>query len=77
MVRIIFLNKKDNVAFFHCLPEDKEDNSFDIGIDMHDEKIVFNTLNRNNIYVAHAVWKIFEFYKENNRLLQEVTSVWV
>lgn len=77
MVRIIFLNKNHNLAFFHCLPEGKEDNSFDIGIDMIDEKIVFNTLNRNNAYVAHAAWKIIEFFKDNNHLPQEITSVWV
>lgn len=77
MVKIKFIKKNNETVYYHCLPEGKEDNSFDLGINLFNKEIVSNTLNKNNAYTAHAAWKILDIFEKTNNIPQEAVSVWV
>ena len=76
IINLVSIDKENHIAYFHCLPEGKEDNSFDLGLDPINKKIVSNTLGKRNSYVVHAAQKIYEFYSEKGGVPKTAVSVW-
>lgn len=75
-MNLINTDKENQVVYYHCMPEDKEDGSFDLGLDVVNKKIVSNTLGKRNSYVVHAAYKIYEQYAQTKQIPQSTVSVW-
>ena len=73
---LLKIDNENKVVYFHCLPEGKEKESFDLGLDPRNKKIVSNTLGRRNSYVVHAAYKIYEYYAEKGKIPHNAVSVW-
>lgn len=75
-MNLLSIDKEHNIAYYHCLPEGKEYNSFNLGLNPVDKEIVSNSLGKRNSYVVHAAQKIYEFYSEKGSVPKEASSVW-
>lgn len=76
MVEIRLINVDRNIAYFHCLPEFKENEAFDLEIDLEKEEIRSCSA-KLNVYVAHAVWKIYDLFETTGNIPERTFSVWV
>lgn len=76
MVEIRLINVDRNIAYFHCLPEFKENEAFDLEIDLEKEEIK-SCSTEPNVYVAHAVWKIYDLFETTGAIPERTSSVWV
>ena len=74
MVKIILKSFKDGIADLHCLPNGKEENSFDIRLDVINKKLISSTKEKDN-YMIHAIYKIYEIYDETNTIPKMAISV--
>lgn len=78
MVEIRLINVDRNIAYFHCLPEFKENEAFDLEIDLEKEEIRSCSASAKlNVYVAHAVWKIYDLFEITGNIPERTSSVWV
>lgn len=76
MVEIRLINVDRNIAYFHCLPEFKENEAFDLEIDLEKEEIR-SCSTEPNVYVSHAVWKIYDLFETTGNIPKRTSSVWV
>jgi hypothetical protein len=77
MVKISLISLKQNVATILCFPEGKEENQFTMVIDVQNQTIIKNSLNKKgNAYAIHAAWKMYDEYLEKGTLPDTTTAIW-
>ena len=76
MVKNKLIQFENDIATLHCLPQNKENDSFDIRVDVVQKKLLQNTLGYKNAYVVHAMYKIFEIFEETHSVPNEAVSMW-
>lgn len=62
--------------FVDCYPEGSENEHFSLVINIISKKITKNSLNRRNMYVMQALYKIIQLLNTGNELPKEASSVW-
>lgn len=77
MVTIRLLSFQNNIAKIVCFPEGKETEEFYLTLDLEQNTIVENSLNKNgSAYVIHAAWKMFDEYNHTGNLPQTTSVAW-
>lgn len=77
MVKMFLIKIDKNIAYYHCVPENNENKSFDIGIDVEKQEMVYNSLGKKDNYVSHAEWRIYDVYEETQCIPEMEISIWV
>ena len=70
-------NRDDQIAYYDCFPEGNTDGRFIIGIDLSKEEVIHSSLNADNAYSAHAMWRIINIYREKHSVPDKATAMWV
>ena len=73
-IKLLSLNKA--LALIECFPEGKEEDAFQLLLDLETRKIIKNSLNEYNNYALHASHKIFDLYATTGSVPQTTTSIW-
>lgn len=77
MVEIILLSFFNGIAEINCFPEGNAENSFQLTLDVNNQKIIKNTLNtKGNAYAIHAAWKMFDEFLSKKALPEKATVIW-
>lgn len=75
-MKLIKTDNEKSMAYFHCLPELDENQAFDLEVDFENKKINFCSI-KQNVYVAHAAWKVYDIFEETGKIPEKATAIWV
>jgi hypothetical protein len=77
MVKINLLSLKQNIATILCFPEGRKENQFTMVIDVQNQAIINNSLNKKgNAYAIHAAWKMYDEFLKTGTLPESATAIW-
>ena len=77
MVEIKLISFDNGIAVIDCYPEGKQEQVFQLKIDVKNKKVLHNPLKfKGSAYAIHAAWKMYDIYDETGTLPQSAVSIW-